>query len=42
MTTEFNPFWAPYGSAGALVATSDSPYIDVPISRMVGDHVPLE
>lgn len=38
----YNPFWPPYGSAGAYIGASSSPYIDVPISRMVGDHVPLE
>ena len=38
----YNPFWPPFGSAGAYITTSGSPYIDVPISRMIGDHVPPE
>jgi len=39
----FNPFWPPFGSANAYVSSaSRTPYVDVPISRMVGDHVPLE
>lgn len=38
----FNPYWPPFGSGAAYIATADDPYIDVPISRMVGDHVVLE
>jgi hypothetical protein len=38
----FNPFYPPFGSAGSFAPTTESAFIDVPISRMVGDHVPLE
>lgn len=38
----FNPYWAPFGSANAFATGATSQFIDVPISRMVGDHVPLE
>lgn len=38
----YNPFWPPFGSPVAFAPVSSSRYIDVPISRMVGDHVPLE
>lgn len=38
----FNPYWPPFGSGASYIATADDPYIDVPISRMVGDHVVLE
>ena len=38
----YNPFYPPFSSAVSYAPTSASPYIDVPISRMVGDHVPLE
>lgn len=38
----YNPFWPPFGSAGSFMPTSESRYIEVPISRMIGDHVPPE
>ena len=38
----YNPFYPPFSSTVSFAPTSASPYIDVPISRMVGDHVPLE
>jgi len=38
----FNPFFPPFGSAPAYIGSSSQQFIDVPISRMVGDHVPLE
>jgi hypothetical protein len=36
----YNPFWAPFGDGGVVTGTEQ--FYDVPISRMVGDHVPLE
>ncbi len=36
----YNPFWFPYGAAPTFA--SKAGMTDVPISRMVGDHVPLE
>lgn len=38
----YNPFWPPYSAVRPFAPNATSPYIDVPISRMVGDHVPLE
>lgn len=37
---EYNPFWPPHGAAGAYVGAGDT--VDIPISRMIGDHVPME
>jgi hypothetical protein len=39
-TGSYNPFWSPYGDGG--VVSEVGPYFDVPVSRMIGDHVPPE
>lgn len=36
----YNPFWPPFGAAGDYPTPSD--VVDIPISRMIGDHVPPE
>jgi hypothetical protein len=39
-TGSYNPFWAPFGDGGIM--SEVGPYFDVPVSRMIGDHVPPE
>lgn len=36
----YNPFWPDYGAAGEF--KNPQGYIDIPISRMIGDHAILE
>jgi hypothetical protein len=36
----YNPFWPPYGAAGEYKTPGG--VVDIPISRMIGDHVPPE
>jgi len=39
-STTYNPFWPEYGAAGEFKNPTN--YSDIPISRMIGDHVAPE